>query len=800
MPPHPALPAEAIAWPLVDPAGWAAGDADLSPTALLPGFEARAPRFGESGFADRVASAHWRPEPLTAHLARHAQARLRITGAVATLIEDRAQPGREVQAWRWLSLTLPASLLLAAATPPDRPAPASVRLLIPQTAPEGPVAHLHLHAGAVAPLELVWVAMGLDFDATDPHEAAPEGVDGQDWADRLLAAHLARRLLAARWTGDPGMAPRGDPEQHFRDLCAFLLPPVPPGKRGTAPVPGVDLDRSRRVAWRRALWTRTPPGAWASKRAVLDRDPLGGPGVPDPEARFLLLGLRRSAALAGSPDPEHQAERRLFAQYLRVRVAMHRVLVMDPTTRGLGHFVKYYDAIRRYRGRLEPLAPDLAARSEALDLRALEVRTAPPDSIGELLDLVAHPTCWSKEANAKRPVEWSWTLHFVRDKPKESKNDRRRNGPLLVQRWRDAELRARTLERALRRWPGILRVMRALDVAGDELAGPLWLFLPLLHRVRATSEAVAARAGQGLEALRMTLHAGEDFAHSYTGLRHVDACLSADLLRTGDRVGHAVVLGAELSGPSPAEPVYQPRRERLLDLAWLLSLHRAARVQLSAGEVAVLEAKAVHLGQVVLGSAGLTVDDLVRLHEDLQEPDTLPRIQPERRFRLDTHAGRDRWVAALLSRWDHPEAAASVPVDAGLGWEACAPLQAALRERLAALHVTVEVNPSSNLVVAGFNSVLDQPMFRLSAAKDKTAVPISISADDPISFATNLDDEFAYALAALSEADSPAFARKWLDDAAQQSFRARFTVPESARLDDGEAPSLVLRRRWRTVG
>jgi hypothetical protein len=60
-------------------------------------------------------------------------------------------------------------------------------------------------------------------------------------------------------------------------------------------------------------------------------------------------------------------------------------------------------------------------------------------------------------------------------------------------------------------------------------------------------------------------------------------------------------------------------------------------------------------------------------------------------------------------------------------------------------------------------------------------LPWTISTDDPITFATRLADEYAYAWAGmvLREQDSydPAHARALLDEAAATSMRTRFTVP-----------------------
>jgi len=53
---------------------------------------------------------------------------------------------------------------------------------------------------------------------------------------------------------------------------------------------------------------------------------------------------------------------------------------------------------------------------------------------------------------------------------------------------------------------------------------------------------------------------------------------------------------------------------------------------------------------------------------------------------------------------------------------------------------------------------------------------LTLSADDPASFATTLADEYAYAWAGLvfGANEAPAYAHEWLERAAKASLRAVF--------------------------
>jgi adenosine deaminase len=89
------------------------------------------------------------------------------------------------------------------------------------------------------------------------------------------------------------------------------------------------------------------------------------------------------------------------------------------------------------------------------------------------------------------------------------------------------------------------------------------------------------------------------------------------------------------------------------------------------------------------------------------------------------------------------------------------------------MQVGIEVNPSSNLLVGGFRAIFEQPVFHFDD------LPILISADDPLTFATTLADDYAYAWAGmiLPGHITPKDATQRLVDAARNSERYHFGGP-----------------------
>jgi hypothetical protein len=113
------------------------------------------------------------------------------------------------------------------------------------------------------------------------------------------------------------------------------------------------------------------------------------------------------------------------------------------------------------------------------------------------------------------------------------------------------------------------RWFRGLDVAGDENDLRIEWFAPILRWLR---RGLASRPDgeQASSGFHLSIHAGEDYAHPLSGMRHVDETVRFCEMRDGDRLGHALALGIE-----PAQWVARqgemivPLDEHLDNLVWL---------------------------------------------------------------------------------------------------------------------------------------------------------------------------------------------------------------------------------------
>jgi hypothetical protein len=161
-------------------------------------------------------------------------------------------------------------------------------------------------------------------------------------------------------------------------------------------------------------------------------------------------------------------------------------------------------------------------------------------------------------------VEFGWVFHFIRS---QSHND---EWPRYAKTYQSHERAASVLKRCLQNWPELLRDIRGLDLASEELKGPLWLAIPSLRSLRHVSRQ-SARQRHDLQSLRLTLHVGEDFRHIASGLRAIHEPFAWRLIERGDRLGHALALGIDAAQWCQQHPcILQPRLERILDLSWML--------------------------------------------------------------------------------------------------------------------------------------------------------------------------------------------------------------------------------------
>lgn len=261
-------------------------------------------------------------------------------------------------------------------------------------------------------------------------------------------------------------------------------------------------------------------------------------------------------------DPACSCELRMAVFYLLNSLTnLRRQLLMDG--QGLTRFAGIYDnSFRRNMGWPRQYT-DAARRIFHGDADVAEIKVThsqfSPDAIVDWLNHLGGATGLTPLTKLlPPPVEqhmalkyaferWHFCIHLIR-------NELSRDNPSYV--WAEAaRLETKLTSQASwdrdellntsSMWPGRLqpsRWVRGLDVAGDENLVKTEVFASALRWLRQglQSRPFGAAATPGLH---LSVHAGEDYAHPLSGMRHIDETVVFCAMRSGDRLGHALALG-----------------------------------------------------------------------------------------------------------------------------------------------------------------------------------------------------------------------------------------------------------------
>jgi hypothetical protein len=786
----------------------------------------------------QIRDAAWfRPDPdgifptevaLVDQLLRLARHYLVTTGDRVTL---RADDGLRERAsrFRWLSLLLPQDLLVSALAASEAREPVSddISLVTPQLAQvlERPVADTHLHGGAAFSFSSLWANLmgALRRDAPNAMQlergGPPPFDSGNAFLGMLLAAAIARTLLAAfLWLRALDGKTRGFGDFLGEDLHAIA--------RRAGWAFGADAARREYLSVLFALEggrtiERSPPLLAALYRG------LAGPATPGmrgagmdplsafaprqgystlPETAFAARALRY---VATARDDDHFAQ--TFWQYERLRGLAYRHLTQEVGIGGLDWFTRHFQRISALRGSLSATLASsaLELQSRDLHLAALEVRTSPWASwaglLAEIRSLAAQTADFAPRPGHARP-EIALVLHFLKERVAAS-TGRLHGDPedpvfgCRYGRWahqRDRERMAVT--QLLEHRPETLAILRGIDFANVELAIPTWPTVPIVARLRRASVAAAAvlrrrKPSWGVPALRVTYHAGEDYRRLPEGLRRMHELIEFRVLGAGDRIGHGLALGeSPARWASTARRVAQPREERLDDLLWELDRYGAGDLAPGAPRHAFVRHQASLLARAIYGGSNDApvpdVDLLAEARRLRHDPRVLERLGfPFLCGGRPAHIGPLDAASALVLRYltdarVFERGRQPIEIDVSEGEITMLDeAQRFLRGVVSALEITLESNPSSNLLIGNFRDVAEHPALRLSPLPGATArggpsVLLSVNVDDPVTFASRLADEYAHLYFALLRGGAGSReALAWLDGVRENGFRSRFTLP-----------------------
>lgn len=574
--------------------------------------------------------------------------------------------------YRWLTLTMPEDLLLAALG--VEPAPVRVEtdtpLLIRRLLDLG-VAEIHQHVGAGMDFPLLWASAlaALATPVVKEDELARPGAplsEGKHLVRWLLAAAVARCALA-EYLIRGGLHFRSFVRDHFftsnssvwtprrRETLAAVLEAL--ATSDDKLLPAIDALRDLYADIHPTALTLTDHPLESVEDAFRRCDPIAvrldlqGKNAGERwllRQAFLYLE-RRADDSDGQPSRSDVTFARIFWQTVRIRCQYYRTVVERPLTGGLQWFIRFYDRLGNLRLPLDPIRPQVSYRvdGEGHRIRALELRTSMDNTaieIGTLVHdfLVSWQRVLEETSGAMFEPELGLVFHFVKDRDAgawkkgvssafwaDSYGDPHKQGGSDVIHGRYVDyyakqcIKARALAELIEAVPSCLWMIRGLDVATDELGIPTWVIVPLFRHVLDVSARVSILE-EGMMPLKVTAHVGEDFRHLQEGMRRIYEQVHYVLGGTPGRLGHAVALGVDPQAwAESVGSVLMPAEERMWDLVWEWRLYTQHRIKpeyaasAPSGRVELIVNKVRELSDHIFGTPTYRMEELAETHHVL---------------------------------------------------------------------------------------------------------------------------------------------------------------------------------------
>ena len=475
---------------------------------------------------------------------------------------------------------------------------------------------------------------------------------------------------------------------------------------------------------------------------------------------------------------------------------------------GLQNFRRFLDASRPREAEVPPRHEwarrlrlvQTACESECL--RLIELRIAPWDSVAEYVRFFRR---WKSRIldNTfidRRGIRIGVIIHFIR-----FRHPLRDDGAAISMSALRRRLDRQTavLHRFRRDYPREASHIVGIDVANLERNHPIELFSPYLRLLRGSQKLETTVLGSSYlrrwsdlyrtsshsmppeaPVLGLTVHAGEDFFHPLDGLRSIAESIESCEMRPEDRIGHALAAGLDIPSFNAQydASIMVPDGVALDSLVWF---HARLRKQNSipAPVLRKVEDEIAGLSRNIYGWL-VPIPELRLLALLRREPlsETL-KYEEELRRRFSKTAVQ-AWMQELRDRGcrDRRDETNTIPKvylehDISVAMEQ---VQSELIRDIAKSEIFIEANPSSNLATGTIERLRDHPLFRMR--KIDRGVCLTLNCDDPGTFATRIENEFALLKDAMQELRMPAAEiADFLQHLVTSAERAAFIRERAAR-------------------
>ena len=546
----------------------------------------------------------------------------------------------------------------------------------------------------------------------------------------------------------------------------------------------------------------------------LDYALLGCHDVDEKEPYRLLCGERKflidcfERCYTGDFDEETQI---LFYAYILIKSQFRTELIQENKQIGFSNFSNYEKRKkslwkkRRYYYD-EAYLTALVGPLNQTQVSTIEARICPDDTILEMVQNIHKVDQSVLFAKTRFASDWAITpyminrardfpYYFVWHFPKHVDN-KLCNENISMLQCRHHELRLKYKRQsiafvgALGSYPYFLERTRGIDACNNEIPCRPEVFANIFRFIRSHEPTgCMLNLSKRQPYISASFHAGEDFLDISDGLRAIDEAILFLNLHRGDRIGHGLALGVdpETHYEVKSHTLILPKQDCLDNLMWICFRSADLNVTIPPALQSKLYSRAIDLLHDIYGAAtktdqwgnSLSLRDYYLswfLRGDAPEfyqtgcfkydglCDPFDRYGVNYSTQVEhLQSYRNNPIFSRLYYYYHYSASVKITGRQTTVFEVTADyialmrqLQFAMQRRVNDLGISIECNPSSNVLIGTFNSYNMHPIFRFNSSgltnfSDNVGMHVSVNTDDRGVFDTSLPFEYILIASTLAQ-------------------------------------------------
>lgn len=467
-----------------------------------------------------------------------------------------------------------------------------------------------------------------------------------------------------------------------------------------------------------------------------------------------------------------------FWQYIKLKNITYNYIIQRHTSgKGLDIFSKIYKRQSSiYKEMNKSMADVFYSQIRSQNIKKLEFRTSfieDKDELKKFLLIIFN--VYKEMLNSNYFINKEYkaitligiVFHFIKGEENIYNKcllDEKEEKSLEKKYLREAEI----LSRLRQEIPQIDNYIVGVDAASKELGTPPYIFKKAYKELRSFKgmKTLEENTNPFVREIGFTYHVGEDFRDIVSGLRQVDETIEELEFKSGDRIGHGIVIGIDIDKWAQLNnSIYLKADEYLDNLLWEWNLYTKNRDFKEIENISYIEREIYKVVDYIFGfSDGLRICDLYNCYDKKRKRECINRDgekdcgireytkEKYDSLKIDKSGGKSvskvQWTRktiyeALSCSYFLKEMKKNVLVNIDVDTiTKYKKLQSYMKKKISDKQIIIEINPTSNLLIGDFRTFEDYHIKNLSSPK-KQEVIVTINTDDPVIFNTKINNEYA---------------------------------------------------------